>query len=185
MNRALSLSISFSTSSHDSRGEKANDIFAQSHQNKFHIATIRALTTKFASIKDGDIVHAADKELWEYFANLYKNSNKGIKGRGKDRKVGSNPMSSSSGMRSMGSRGEYGMSGLGRENMMVPVAGSAHASGRGEDGQYEMFDDEESQSGYSGSGGASSVGTCYDDAPSDGFVDAGRSGDLAFADRMY
>jgi len=48
------------------------------------------LTNKFASIKDGDIVHAADKELWEYFANLYKNSNKGIKGRGKDHKVGSN-----------------------------------------------------------------------------------------------
>jgi hypothetical protein len=30
-----------------------------------------------------------DKELWEYFADPYKNSNKGIKGRGKDRKVGS------------------------------------------------------------------------------------------------
>lgn len=29
----------------------------------------------------------ADKELWDYFASLYKNSNKGIKGRGKDRKV--------------------------------------------------------------------------------------------------
>ncbi|KAH6667752.1 putative asparagine-rich zinc finger protein AZF1 [Halenospora varia] len=62
----------------------------KSHQNKFHFATIRDLTSRFASIKDGDIVHAADKELWEYFANLYKNSNKGIKGRGKDRKVGSN-----------------------------------------------------------------------------------------------
>ena len=30
---------------------------------------------------------AADKELWQYFATLYKNSNKGIKGRGKDRKI--------------------------------------------------------------------------------------------------
>jgi len=28
-----------------------------------------------------------DKELWEYFASLYKNSNKGIKGRGKDRRI--------------------------------------------------------------------------------------------------
>lgn len=28
-----------------------------------------------------------DKELWEYFAFLYKNSNKGIKGRGKDRRI--------------------------------------------------------------------------------------------------
>jgi len=35
------------------------------------------------------MISQADKELWEYFANLYKNSNKGIKGRGKDRKVGS------------------------------------------------------------------------------------------------
>lgn len=144
------------------------------------------MTTKFASIKDGDIVHAADKELWEYFANLYKNSNKGIKGRGKDRKVGSNSMASSSGMRNMCSRGGYGMAGAGRGNMMVSASVGAHASGRGEGGQYEMFDvDEESQSGHSGSGGASSVGTCYDDAPSDGFEDAGRSGDLAFGDRMY
>lgn len=29
----------------------------------------------------------ADRELFEYFAELYKNSNKGIKGRGKDRKI--------------------------------------------------------------------------------------------------
>jgi hypothetical protein len=57
--------------------------------------------TKFASIKDGDIVHAADKELWEYFAKLYKNSNKGIKGRGKDRRVGFNHPTSSSGMRNL------------------------------------------------------------------------------------
>jgi hypothetical protein len=105
-------------SRNDSREEKADNV-SQSHQNKFHIATIRALTSKFASIRDGDIVHAADKELWEYFANLYKNSNKGIKGRGKDRKVGSNSMSSSSGMRGMGSRGGYGMAGAGRGNMMV------------------------------------------------------------------
>jgi len=29
----------------------------------------------------------SDRELWTYFASLYKNSNKGIKGRGKDRKI--------------------------------------------------------------------------------------------------
>jgi hypothetical protein len=86
----------------------------------------------------------------------------------------------------MCSRGGYGMAGAGRGNMMGSASVGAHASGRGEGGQYEMFDvDEESQSGHSGSGGASSVGTCYDDAPSDGFEDAGRSGDLAFGDRMY
>lgn len=61
---------------------------------------------------------------------------------------------------------------------------SAHGAGRGEGAQYEMFDvDEGSQSGsHSGSGGTSSV---YDDAPSDGFEDPGRTGDLAFGDRIY
>lgn len=167
----------------------------QSHQNKFHIATIRSLTAKFASIKDGDIVHAGDKELWEYFANLYKNSNKGIKGRGKDRKVGSNSssMNLNSGMRGVGvgGRSGYGMGGSGRGNMVAGAIGngipSHHGQARGESGQYEMFEvDDGSQSGsHSGSGGASSVGTCYDDAPSDAFEDTGRSGDLAFGDRIY
>jgi len=173
----------------------------KSHQNKFHIATIRALTAKFASIKDGDIVHSADKELWEYFANLYKNSNKGIKGRGKDRKVGSNSINLNSGLRSLGvganGRGGYGMSGSGRRNMvvggMMNGMASNHGQGRGETHgqgqQYEMFDvDDDSQSSHhsgGGSGAASSVGTCYDDAPSDGFEDTVRGGDLAFGDRIY
>jgi len=71
---------------HTFRERGANNI-SQTHQNRYHVATIRALTTKFASIKDGNIVRDSEKELWEYFANLYKNSNKGIKGRGKDCKV--------------------------------------------------------------------------------------------------
>ena len=59
----------------------------QSHQNKFHSETLRNLTARFASMREGDQVTAMDKELWEYFATLYKNSNKGIKGRGKDRRI--------------------------------------------------------------------------------------------------
>ncbi|KAH8724718.1 hypothetical protein GQ44DRAFT_617394 [Phaeosphaeriaceae sp. PMI808] len=59
----------------------------KSHQNKFHAATLKYLTQKFATITTGDYVSQADKELWEYFASLYKNSNKGIKGRGKDRRI--------------------------------------------------------------------------------------------------
>ncbi|KAF2854132.1 zinc finger protein-like protein OZF [Plenodomus tracheiphilus IPT5] len=59
----------------------------KSHQNKFHAATLRYLTQKFATITTGDYVSQEDKELWEYFASLYKNSNKGIKGRGKDRRI--------------------------------------------------------------------------------------------------
>ncbi|KAJ5021034.1 hypothetical protein J3E73DRAFT_435105 [Bipolaris maydis] len=56
-------------------------------KNKFHATTLRYLTTKFATISMGDWVSKEDKELWEYFASLYKNSNKGIKGRGKDRRI--------------------------------------------------------------------------------------------------
>ncbi|CZR65287.1 uncharacterized protein PAC_15187 [Phialocephala subalpina] len=133
----------------------------KSHQKQSHIDTIRA------SIKDEDIIHATDKELWEYFANLYKNSNKAIKGRGNDGKVGSNPMALKSSMHNLG------------------------VYGRGGDGQqYEMFDVDKqgSQSqceNHSGSGGGSSVGTCYDDAPSDGFEDPGRGNGLAFCAVQY
>ncbi len=87
------------------------------------------------------------------------------------------------------------MSGSGRGNIvvggMMNGMASHHGQGRGETQgqgqQYDMFDvDEDSQSSHhSGSGGASSVGTCYDDAPSDGFEDTVRGGDLAFGDRIY
>lgn len=36
---------------------------------------------------DGEPMSPQDRDLWEYFATLYKNSNKGIKGRGKDRRI--------------------------------------------------------------------------------------------------
>lgn len=65
----------------------------QSHQNKFHAATLRYLTQKFGTLNSSDWVSAEDKELWEYFASLYKNSNKGIKGRGKDRRIAAVPSS--------------------------------------------------------------------------------------------
>jgi len=41
-------------------------------------------------------VSQQDKDLWEYFADLYKNSNKGIKGRGKDRRISTVPSSAAS-----------------------------------------------------------------------------------------
>ena len=53
-----------------------------------------------------------DRDLWEYFSELYKNSNKGIKGRGKGRKIAAMPAATSpttetgaggAGMRSTGS----------------------------------------------------------------------------------
>ena len=68
----------------------------QSHQNKFHSTTLRNLTIKFATVVEGDPMTPQDRELWGYFATLYKNSNKGIKGRGKDRKISPSSKSSSS-----------------------------------------------------------------------------------------
>ncbi|KAI9836690.1 MAG: hypothetical protein M1819_001326 [Sarea resinae] len=59
----------------------------KSHQNKFHANSLRKLTERFATMREGDPVSAQDKDLWEYFASLYKNANKGIKGRGKDRRI--------------------------------------------------------------------------------------------------
>lgn len=57
-------------------------------------------------------------------------------------------------------------------------------AGRGE-AQYVVFDaDDESQGGKDG-GGGSPVGSCYDDAPSDGLEDDGRAGTLTFGDRIY
>ncbi|KAK4501299.1 hypothetical protein PRZ48_007106 [Zasmidium cellare] len=59
----------------------------KSHQNKFHVETIRRLKSRFENFKEGDVVDAWEKEMWEYFGSLYKNCNKGIKGRGKDRRI--------------------------------------------------------------------------------------------------
>ncbi|KAL2809014.1 hypothetical protein BJX63DRAFT_373435 [Aspergillus granulosus] len=59
----------------------------KSHQNKFHATTLRNLTLKFSQVIDGEHMNPQDRKLWEYFATLYKNSNKGIKGRGKDRRI--------------------------------------------------------------------------------------------------
>lgn len=141
------------------------------------------MTSKFASIKDGDLVASADKELWEYFANLYKNSNKGIKGRGKDRKVEASPAALDSSMRSLQvSSGRW----AGRESSpsyMRAMTTSINPNLKAED-QYGIYDgDDGSQSG-SRSGGGSSVEP-YEDAPSDGYEDAGRGADLAFGDRIY
>ncbi|KAK0276371.1 DNA-binding transcription factor, partial [Friedmanniomyces endolithicus] len=59
----------------------------KSHQNKFHVETIRRLKARFESIREGDVVEVWEKEMGEYFAGLYRNCNKGIKGRGKDRRI--------------------------------------------------------------------------------------------------
>ena len=59
------------------------DTSVQTHHNKFHKDALIAFGEKFAKIKDTSELSPADCEIWEHLATTYKNSNKGIKGRGK------------------------------------------------------------------------------------------------------
>ncbi|KAG9520454.1 hypothetical protein KCV07_g4247, partial [Aureobasidium melanogenum] len=74
------------------RLDECNKQFTQlgnlkSHQNKFHQETIRRLRQTFENLHEGDHVNSWEKAMWDYFTGLYKNCNKGIKGRGKDRRI--------------------------------------------------------------------------------------------------
>ncbi|PNY24972.1 Asparagine-rich zinc finger protein AZF1 [Tolypocladium capitatum] len=74
------------------RLDDCNKTFSQlgnmkTHQNNFHKETLQRLTTMFVRFAhDGDVPDE-HLELFEYFKVHYKNSNKGIKGRGKARTV--------------------------------------------------------------------------------------------------
>jgi hypothetical protein len=59
----------------------------KSHQNKFHIVTIRRLRDRFENFAEGGVVEEWERAMWEYFVGLYKHCNQGIKGRGKERRV--------------------------------------------------------------------------------------------------
>ena len=67
----------------------------KAHQKKFHEQTLRGLERKFATLISNtggadaalSIMDDEQRELWRYFEGLYRNCNKGIKGRGKGRKV--------------------------------------------------------------------------------------------------
>lgn len=72
------------------------------------------------------------------------------------------------------------MTGAGRANMGMMSANHGLKIGN----QYDMFDADDNHS-RSNSESGSSVATRYDDAPSDGFDNRGRSGELAFGDRIY
>ncbi|EXJ79639.1 krueppel-like factor 1/2/4 [Capronia epimyces CBS 606.96] len=66
----------------------AGKVFTQlgnlkAHMNKFHKETLARLSQQFAQNE----VDEEEAELRRYFQDLYKHSNKGIKGRGKGRKV--------------------------------------------------------------------------------------------------
>ncbi|KAK4219524.1 putative C2H2 transcription factor [Rhypophila decipiens] len=158
----------------------------KSHQNKFHSTTLEALINKFATVKPSE-VSDEDKELWAYFADLYKNSNKGIKGRGKHHKVKLLPqLSATSSMlphshappyhglpqilntpqpfyQSLPPHGMFNIASYGR--------GRTHHYSNGRDSQYDMFETEDDS--VTGSGASS---TAYED-------DHHR--EMAFSDRMY
>lgn len=59
----------------------------KAHQNKFHNEAINQLMHKFrfygTSSFDGTNISNEETELFKHFSDLYKNSNRGIKGRGK------------------------------------------------------------------------------------------------------
>jgi len=67
----------------------------KAHQNKFHTHTLRTLEQKFATLISNaggaeqalSLMDEDERELWRYFESMYRNCNKGIKGRGKGRKV--------------------------------------------------------------------------------------------------
>ncbi|KAK3944140.1 hypothetical protein QBC46DRAFT_404734 [Diplogelasinospora grovesii] len=172
----------------------------KSHQNKFHIDTLKALTARFAALRDYDNVSKEDRELFEYFATLYKNSNKGIKGRGKDRKVGTvartaSPTSPTNTTISSPHHPFHQQHPLPQFLHMpqplhhpTPFQGLSHpaaysmgrpnmmvnVTGRDSNGKYEMFEMDEDS--VTSSGPASTTGTMYEE-------DQGR--ELAFGDRIY
>ncbi|CAI4051564.1 Azf1p SKDI_15G2620 [Saccharomyces kudriavzevii IFO 1802] len=68
--------------------ENCNKTFTQlgnmkAHQNRFHKETLNALTAKLADMNPSENIPPEERQLLEYFASIYKNSNRGIKGRGK------------------------------------------------------------------------------------------------------
>ncbi|KAH8128235.1 hypothetical protein LI328DRAFT_164380 [Trichoderma asperelloides] len=74
------------------RLDDCNKAFSQlgnmkTHQNNFHKATLKKLIALFVQFSEEGEVPEAYRELFDYFQKHYKNSNKGVKGRGKTRAV--------------------------------------------------------------------------------------------------
>ena len=152
---------------------------SQSHQNKFHLETIKKLKIKFEAVDAMDhVTSREEREIWAYLRDLYKHSNKGIKGRGRDRKVG--PPNSLLALSEMRHRGHvasgYDVSSPGRRNVMVPFrrAGSGSTD-------YEIFDGDDA----SQASGHSTTSTFYDDDTHCNTYMEVRRQNLGFGDRLY
>ncbi|KAH7363572.1 zinc finger protein [Plectosphaerella cucumerina] len=61
----------------------------KNHQNKYHTTTIHKIADWIMSLseEDEESLTPAEQDLITHFQDIYKNSNKGIKGRGRDRRV--------------------------------------------------------------------------------------------------
>ncbi|CCJ31125.1 unnamed protein product [Pneumocystis jirovecii] len=57
----------------------------KAHQNKFHNKFILQLNAKLSSVQNIQLASAEDMKLFNYFSTLYRYSDKGIKGRGKEK----------------------------------------------------------------------------------------------------
>ncbi|AEO56910.1 C2H2 transcription factor [Thermothelomyces thermophilus ATCC 42464] len=57
------------------------------HQNTYHVEEIEAFNAKLAAVKDKSMISEEDKEMARYLVDVHNLANKGIKGRGKGRKV--------------------------------------------------------------------------------------------------
>ncbi|RFU76694.1 zinc finger, c2h2-type integrase, dna-binding [Trichoderma arundinaceum] len=74
------------------RLDNCNKAFSQlgnmkTHQNNFHKPTLQNLTAMFVQFSQHGEVPEAYHDLFDYFQKHYKNSNKGVKGRGRTRAV--------------------------------------------------------------------------------------------------
>lgn len=65
-------------------GQRGN---LKTHHNNFHKDAIKDLTTRFNNLAPGEHLSENEQKLFAHFAELYKNLNKGIKGRGRNRRV--------------------------------------------------------------------------------------------------
>lgn len=77
----------------------------------------------------------------------------------------------------------YSLNGAVRGNGVISTGMCVDGARRG-DAQYRFDADDDSQAG-SHNGGISTGGTCYDDAPSDGFEENAGASELSFGDKIF
>ncbi|KAG4026783.1 hypothetical protein MFRU_036g00160 [Monilinia fructicola] len=167
----------------------------KSHHNKFHRQTIENLEAKLQS---GEIDLEANKEFWSYFFTLYKNSNKGIKGRGKDRNISPRSRSLKTSHASTGSNASRYISSSSAMRSCHGLMGVDGASSFNSD--VTMYDSDASM--RSRASGSMSVDSNFSSATTDGTAStcssfteeiagdykgnhSGVRGGLSFGDRLY